>query len=225
MMDAFTQDKFAQDRFAQGCTEATLGYAAAATAALTELTLRAFDFWSTALEGLVEQPEADVADAQAPPAAFVSAPDVEPPFGMAMADWCPFPWMDQRRMSSINQIDFSTPPIVAWMAMANAFPLRGTSTSWPFAQLMIESGVPRTIAWPAAEASAAALDAADVATDRTLKVLASYQTEGGYAMAAVKPSVAVTGFMMALFGVNTAQSFGLNPVGFGFDHWLSLFTA
>jgi hypothetical protein len=220
MMDAPSQD-----RFAHGCAEATFGYAAATTAALTELTLRAFDFWSTALEGLVEQPELgpEAKPYQAPTAPATH--DCEPPFGMAMADWCPFPWMDQRRTRGLGQIDMSTSPVVAWMAMANAFPLRGPATSWPFAQLMIESGVPRTIAWPAAEAHAAALDAADVASDQTLKVLASYQTEGGYAMSSFKPSVAVTGFMMALLGANAAQSYGIAPFDFGFDRWFSLFSA
>jgi hypothetical protein len=220
-------DAPAQDRFAQGCAEATLGYAAATTAAFTELTLRAFDFWSTALEGLVEPPVTEAAAAPKPLEGPQLSAESEPPFGMAMADWCPFPWMDRRRTRDLSQLDVSTPPVVAWMAMANIFPLRGPATSWPFAQLLIESGVPRTIAWPAAEAHAAALDAADIATDQTLKVFASYQTEGGYAMSAqsMKPSVAVTGFMMALLGANAAQSYGITPFDFGFDRWLSLFSA
>lgn len=173
-------DTASQQRFARGCAEASLGYATAATAAYSQLASQALDFWCTALSGLVEEKSGD-RDAPKPSAS--PAPCGEMPFGMSLADWTPFPWFDGRRVQAMFNFDTSTPPPVAFLALANAFPLRGSSASWPFAQAMIESGVPRAVAWPAAEANAAALDAADVASNGFRQIVASYHTESGYATA------------------------------------------
>jgi hypothetical protein len=216
-----------QQRFAQGCAQATAGYAAAATAAYTNAATQLFDFWSTALEGFVETPEVDPDAAQDeranPPKAQL--PDDEPAFGFSMADWCPFPWLDPRRMGGLASMDFSTPPVLAWMAMANGFPLRGTSTSWPVARAMIDSGVPRTVAWPTAEAHAAALDAADAASNGFRQVVASYHSQGGFAMAAQSMTPSVVATTMTVMMMNSGP--GSTALGIGIDlaPWLALFSA
>lgn len=168
-------------RIMRGCAEAAVGYAAATTAAYTQMASQVLDFWCTALSGLTEEPAGSEGE-KSRGAATVAAS--EPPFGLSMADWSPMSWFDPRRFEAMWRMDASTPPATAMMAMANTMPLRGTSTSWGMAQVMIDSGVPRSIAWPAAEANAAALDAADAASNGFRTVIASYHTESGYATAA-----------------------------------------
>jgi hypothetical protein len=182
----------ASHRIARGCTEAAIGYATAATAAYTDAASRMLDFWCTALSGLSE-----CSPSHSQPAPSPARATVEPPFGLSLADWVPFPFLDPRRFEAFWRMDPMTPPAVAMMAMANACPLRGTSASWGLARVMIDSGVPRAVAWPAAEASAAALDAADAATQGMTKVLAHFHTDSGFASAArsMTPSVVFAAMM------------------------------
>lgn len=162
---------------AQSCAEAATGYMAAATAAYTELANCTLDFWSTALSGLCE-----VEQAKPQPRA---CPAAEPAFGLALADWNPMMWFDPRRFDALWKLDFTTPPATAMLAMANTtLPLRGTSASWPMAKVMIDSGIPRSVAWPAAEANAAALKAADTASNGLRRVIANFHSDSGYASAA-----------------------------------------
>ena len=197
MLDCATQQKFVR-----GCTQAAAGYAAAATAAYTDLASQALDFWSTALSGLGEAP----APAHDGEVIEVTKTEwhPEPPFGMALSDWCAFHWLDPRRFETMLQLNSTTPPFAAMMAFANVMPLRGSSASWPFAQVMIESGVPRAVAWPTAEANAAVLEAADLASRDMRQVLANYHTENGFAGA-------VRSATPSLGGIMTAMSMSLSP--------------
>jgi hypothetical protein len=184
------------DQISRSCTEAALGYAAAATAVYTEFACRAFDFWGVALSGLVEEPVAEKAKA------VTKGPEVttEPRFGMSADDWNPLSWLEPRRFEALWKMDATTTPVSAMFAMANAVPLRGTSTSWGMAKVMIDSGVPRSIAWPTAEANAAALDAADAASNGFRRIVASFHTESGYATSArsMTPSAIVAGLMVGI---------------------------
>lgn len=201
-------DTTSQARFTRGCAESAAGYATAATAAYTNLAVQALDFWCTALSGLADTGDTDPGHEPAGSSPAVTAkakdlttsPDSEPAFGLALSDWCAFPWLDPRRYEALFEIDTSTPPVLAMFAFANTMPLRGSSKSWPFAKVMIESGVPRTVAWPAAEANAAALEAADEASKGFRQVLASYHTEGGFAnmLRAITPSIAVLAMTLGL---------------------------
>jgi len=67
------------------------------------------------------------------------------------------------------------------------------------AKVMIESGVPRSVAWPTAEANAAALSAADTASTSLRRVIAKFHNDNGYASTAH----GMTPTMMAL-----AMTFG-----------------
>jgi len=159
-------------RITQCCAEAATGYMAAATAAYTELASCALDFWCTALSGLAEE------ETKPEPRA---CPVAEPAFGMAIADWNPLMWFDPRRFDALWRLDFMTPPATAMLAVANtALPLRGTSASWPMAKVMIDSGIPRSVAWPTAEANAAALSAADTAANGLRRVLAKFHNDNSF---------------------------------------------
>lgn len=162
---------------AQSCAEAATGYAAAATAAYTEMASQALDFWCTALSGLAE-PSAQEDKFRSRTAPAVKS---EPAFGLSAADWNPMSWFDPRRFESLWKLDFLTPPGHAMLAVANTVPLRGTSASWGMAKVMIDSGVPRSVAWPAAEANAAALKAADTASNGLRNAVANFHTGSGYA--------------------------------------------
>lgn len=160
----------------QSCAEASAGYAVAALAAYSECANQMFHFWNTALSGLGEPTEA----VPVPPAKPV---EPELPFGFALSDWNPWGWFDPRRLEALWRLTPMTPPAQAFMAFADTLPMRGNTASRGMAKLMIDSGVPRSVAWPAAEANAAALAAADTASNGFRSVVASYQTESGYATA------------------------------------------
>lgn len=192
------------DRFVQGCAQAGVGFATAATAAYTDMAVRLLDFWSTALSGLAPDSES------VEPARDAIVAASEPPFGMALADWSPFAWMDPRRYEALTRLEPSANPVEAFMALAGFAPLRGSPASWGVARLMIDSGVPRAVAWPAAEASAAALDAADAASKGMRRVLANYHTDSGYAatMRPIAPSALAALLMM---GVASHMPLGIGP--------------
>ena len=76
-------------------------------------------------------------------------------------------------------------PFEAWLAL---FPMPATFSTpaaapmvWPMAFMLIASGVPRQVAWPTAEANAAAMEAADAAAVSVRQAFSSYHTEGGHA--------------------------------------------
>ena len=56
---------------------------------------------------------------------------------------------------------FAANPFAAWLGM---FPFAANPAAWPMASMFMASGVPRSVAWPAAEANVAAMEAVDVAT-------------------------------------------------------------
>jgi hypothetical protein len=69
----------------------------------------------------------------------------------------------------------------AWLGMCPAA-AAAPPAAWPMAFRMMASGVPRTVAWPAAEANVAVMDAAEVASASVQKVFASYRSSDGHAV-------------------------------------------
>ena len=165
----------ASERIARGCAQAAAGYAAAATAAYTELACRTLDFWSMALSGLCEP--------STPPTA-PAPPVAEPAFGLSPQDWNATSWLEPRRFDDVWSLNPVANPMGAFFGLANMVPLRGSSQSWGMAKVLIDSGVPRSVAWPTAEANAAVLDAADAASAKLRKIVATYHSESGHASAA-----------------------------------------
>jgi hypothetical protein len=72
-------------------------------------------------------------------------------------------------------------PFDVWL---NMMPLRGGPAAWPMAFFMLSAGVPKSVAWPTAEANAAMMEAAEVASEQLRTVFASYRSDGGHAAAA-----------------------------------------
>jgi hypothetical protein len=169
-----------QARFARHCSEAAIGYARAASAAYAEMAVQALDFWAAA--AIPPSTEKDTGKSAAPendggPAMLIN------PFEF---------WQDQTFEVLKMAAPWSVPektgptttssPVAAWWGM---FPLNANPATWPMAYSLMNVGVPKTVAWPAAEANAAALEAAEVATASINEVFASYRSDSGHAVARI----------------------------------------
>jgi hypothetical protein len=170
-------DAALQARFAQSCTDAAFGYARAATAAYAAAFAQTAELWG-APRGMSRRSE-------------------ETESGDSISFKLPYPW--GRAPNPFAQ-PFMMGPAAAWWGM---FPLRGTPACWPAAFALMTAGVPSSVAWPAAEANEAALDAAEIATQSINTVFASYRSESGYAMAQiVSPRRLMAALMLAPFGLS-----------------------
>ena len=158
-------DQRLQERFTRHCTDAAFGYATAATAAYAAVADQVLSFWADALKP---------SDARTPqqPAFAWSWPAPQP-----APVWNPFTWGAPQ---SFAPSPYSANPFAAWFGM---FPFAANPAAWPMACMFMASGVPRSVAWPAAEANVAAMEAVDVATVSVRQAFSSYRSDGGHATA------------------------------------------
>lgn len=191
-------------RAAQRATESALAastsYAEALTAACSEMMMFGVDLWSAALSGF--------ADEALPPARHTKPAAL---FGQSPEDWAGLPWLDHEKLSCWTRMTNFLTPLDLLNAWGSSMPLRGSPASWPGAMSMIDAGVPRSVAWPAAEANAAALDAATAAVEPMRKVFASAHGESGYATAPFVPALVLPCLMFA-FG--SMPALGAATTGF-----------
>ncbi len=178
-------DSHQQTQFARSCADASFGYAKTWLAMYAEASNGALEFWSDVARTAAE-PEAAVADSadvwyqppRPPRSAYrTSQPsaDVNP-----MTAW--FAAFAPPAQPQASPMDAVFDPIIAFW---NMMPMSATPASWPMAYGMMASGVPRTVAWPAAEANTAALDAMNTAANAMGTPFSSYHSVGGYASAQV----------------------------------------
>lgn len=182
-----------QVRFAKSCSDAAFGYAAAATAAYGALAADTLEYWKRTF--LPEQPEPE-------PRSWYRHPDAPQPrapaalpmnllprapflaaFGAAPRAALPAPAADP--MSALMNAWAAAP--TAWIDM---WTMERAPVAWPMAFFMMSAGVPRSVALPAAEANAAALDAAKLAGEALQTSFASYRSDSGHAVAHVVYSCA-----------------------------------
>jgi hypothetical protein len=206
-----------QARLAQNYADAAVGYANASVAAFAAMADRSMAMWRPApalrpqpagsrdhlswFNGGQTRPAPAATDLYNPWAAFdiwttalspakpASPPPATPDF---MNPWAAFNMWTSAATSAM-QPKASAPGM---MAMAMSFSpfaiwwgqtLRAPNFAWPMAYSMIASGVPESVAWPAAEANAAVMDAATAVTQQVEHAFASYQSAGGYATAHIWP--------------------------------------
>ena len=180
-------DQRLQERFTRHCTDAAVGYATAATAAYATFADQVLSFWASALKPAARQ------EPQQPTFAWswpVPAPQPAPlacnPLAWAMPQCYapPSPYTFGGSSAIANPFTAMNPfvanPFAAWLGM---FPFAANPAAWPMASMFMASGVPRSVAWPAAEANVAAMEAVDVATVTVRKAFSSYRTDGGHASA------------------------------------------
>ncbi len=166
-----------QERFARRCTDAAFGYTAATTAAYAAFSDQVLDFWAGVLKTDQRAAPAPQMTWGWPLPMTAAAPRQE----LAPVPFMPFPWAapQSRSVPVDNPFAVANAAFSTWLGM---FPYTMPSPAWPMAFMMIVSGVPRSVAWPAAEANIAVMDAAEAATVSVQKVLASYCTNGGHAV-------------------------------------------
>jgi hypothetical protein len=168
-------EKHLQERFARHCTDAAFGYATAATAAYAAFADQVLSFWTNALKS------PDRRETQAMSPAWSWPWPVPQP---ATPAWAAFPWAIPQGFAAPSS-PFGAPgaaanPFTAWLGM---FPFAAAPAAWPMACMFMASGVPSSVAWPAAEANVAAMEAVDVATVTVRQAFSSYRTDGGHASA------------------------------------------
>lgn len=165
-------------RIAKNCTDATLGYMQAATAAYAMIADQTLSFWTTALTGgsQVRKPTdfsvPRPAHSPLPPAAM--APATLPMFGMGFNPWFP-----------VGQPAFE--PVQAWWDLCT---FQANPTTWPMAYGMICAGVPRDVAFPVARANAALSEAVGLTERSVNRAFSSHRTAGGHASAPIGPQEA-----------------------------------
>lgn len=166
-----------QARFAKCCSDAGIGYANA--------TLAAYAAWSEQVFGLCAAATRKLHETESTAADTWFKPPTRQPRSTYFAGACagttwpmtPFDWMRVGGWSATPDRN----PMVACMSWWNPFVPQPSPMVWPMAAMMMSAGVPQTVAWPVAEANAAALDAAEIATKALAETYASHHSASGHA--------------------------------------------
>jgi hypothetical protein len=168
-----------QARFTRSCTDAAFGYTAATIAAYADLTSQVLNFWADALQPAGD----DKTRATNEQAGFPFVRQNTTPTPFAPFDWMVDPrWLPPTANSALGNVLAS--PFAAWCGM---LPITASPAVWPMAIMLMSAGVPRSVAWPTAEANVAVMDAADAAAVSVKQVFASYPTGGGHAVTSLWP--------------------------------------
>jgi hypothetical protein len=194
-----------QSRFAKCYGEAMVGYMRASSAATAAVMQQMIDVWAGAARSMSAPAEPKSASTALPTpsslpavwpfamwnpllAAFDAANPTSASRGKVSAATLPipapfnamFPWLTTQPALSPQQM---LHPMDIWLAMT---PFGRSPMVLQMAVAMMSIGVPRDVAMPAAEANAAALRAAETATEPLRAVLASHRTDGGHATAQIQ---------------------------------------
>lgn len=174
-----------QSRYVQSCTEAAFGYFAAANSAWMEAARRPLEVWSGALGAWSPKPE---------PKSWYRHPDERSAAQVPVLPWIsvwsgqnsPFAWFGApvAAMPSAMAWPFGWPAqfFQPWLAMMSS---PRAATAWPMAFMMMSIGIPQSVARPAAEANAAAMDATRIAANAVERAFSTYRSDGGHASAHV----------------------------------------
>jgi hypothetical protein len=171
-----------QERFARRCSDAAFGYTAATTAAYAAFADQVLDFWASALKPAREEPTPPQVNWGWPMMSVMPMPASARRQDPAPNPFLPFTWMapqSSRTAAPDDPFAGANALFSAWLSM---FSYAAPPAAWPMAFTMMASGVPRSVAWPAAEANVAVMDAAEAATASMHTALASYRNDGGHAV-------------------------------------------
>jgi hypothetical protein len=169
-------DPSLQARFARSCSDAAVGYANAATAAYANWATQAFELVAGAMRSMQPDPPPRSWYREPPPAAQDTTPGLPVPAMPGFpVPWMPFAWAGLPTSPSPVA---GANPVAAWFDMLG---FRGPAAAWPMAFMMVAVGIPRNVAWPTAEANAAAIEAADAARRSLETAFSAYRTDGGHA--------------------------------------------
>ena len=182
-------------RFAKSCATAAFAYARAASAAYAAFADQALDFWSNANRAAhaAGPSPSDDRDLR-----WITGPR---PYRSAVEDGHVVvgPESDFSRMTNAWAETAVFGPARAWW---NLFPFESPPQSWPMAYAMMNAGVPRSVALPAAEGNLAAMDAAQLASQSIGTAFSPYRSAGGFAVVR-----AASPWMAALIPASLALKF------------------
>ena len=188
-----------QARFTRSCTDAAFGYTAATIAASAAFTNQVLNFWADALPPAQSDETRETNNW----AGFPLVHEDTTPMPFAPSAWMMNPRWQPPTADNAYGNAFAS-PFTAWFGM---FPFAASPAVWPIAFMLMSAGVPRSVAWPAAEANVAVMDAADAAAVTVKQVFASYQTAGGHAVSPFwSPASLMTLAAFAPFNINAMMT-------------------
>lgn len=157
--------------------EATANYASAAFAAYAEMAAQGMSMWLGAIDAMV--PKATEPE----PRSWYRTPDQR----RAGATPFRYPYGTAGRSAASYRapLPFAN-PYEFWQSWMRMWPLQGPPASWPMAYMMIHSGLPRDVAYPAAAANVAVMEAVGTASQLAVETFASYHSDSGYASAQLR---------------------------------------
>lgn len=172
-------DPSVQTRIARSSGMAAIDYGAAANQAGFEAMSAVIGFWSDVLC----QPASDTAPRSwyRPPASLASATS-RPTDDWEKPSRAMFPSAAPQR--PVPATDPVAAQMTAWQSMLTN-PWKLTPMAWPMAYMMMASGLPESVAVPAASANAAATDAMMAANAAITEAVTSYRSDGGHAVAQI----------------------------------------
>lgn len=205
-------DSRLQARLTQNYSDAAVGYANASVAAMNAFAQQAMNFWlPQARSAPAPVPRRDHLSWFNPSSGMDRTPVYTNPW-FAFNPWVaqPVPFRPQPQAPHLMVMASAFAPWAAWWTTA----MRGPTFAWPMAYSMMAHGVPDSVAWPAAEANAAVIDAATTITEQAQNTFASYQSAGGFAMAHIWPPkqvVALAALLTPLAFMMPTSSGGPSP--------------
>lgn len=168
-------DQDAQSRFNKNCADAAIGYTEAAMSFYGALVNQSIAFWSEAAKATTEP-------ATRPNRTTAAAGQVAPSIPTAFWNPAAF-WMSAFAAPTICGVPSAPTPLPTPFQMWWTMPFAAQPAAWPMAYQLMASGIPHNIAWPAAQANIATLDAVNTATQSLNQTWSSYRSDSGYAVA------------------------------------------
>ncbi len=181
-------DNRQQLRFVNSCADASFGYANAMLAAYAVTSQQVMDFWLAQARAAGPARQAESAESwyrpsQPPRTAYRGNRSMprswfraEPENDTSVASTPDFGWAAWPTAAPVAPTAWN--PMAAWLAM---MPMSAVPATWPFAYGMIAYGVPRSVAWPTAQANVAVIDAMETASEAFKPVYSSYHNGSGFA--------------------------------------------
>ncbi|HKZ95663.1 MAG TPA: hypothetical protein VJ045_01635 [Hyphomicrobiaceae bacterium] len=209
-----------QTRFVRSYTDAVFGYTHAVAASYAAFTEQTLTFWASAAAtscGASGASDSNFSSNRAPAAsraAYPAGPFSLSPF--SVGPW-PNPALEMMKLwrwgavAGISAAPDAISPFAAWWGMLQP---RGSPEGWPMAFMLMAAGVPRSVAWPTAQANVAALDAAEAATASFNNAFSSYRSEGGHAVVQLaSPRRLLAALFFAPFGAAFQLPSPFSPPG------------
>lgn len=185
-------------RIARSSAEAASGYATAAFAAYADMASQTMSFWAQTIDSMMPKAEPEPRSWYRPPGDAPRAParraapsaPVWPGPNAAMPGFAGFNMFGQGGGSAgpFGPSMFGPghrSPMDLWQAWFRMWPLQGPPACWPMAFAMMGAGWSREVAYPAARANVAAMDAVTTAVEVARQPFSSYRSDSGYACAQI----------------------------------------